>query len=178
MVLAEARTGSVSVITNGAHPSRYIVLRCYCREMDDGRIATLPEEAFSRLLALRTGLRRFEAWSAEQARKAGLTPAQHQLMLAIRGHDSSEPPTITDVANYLLLQHHSAVGLIDRAVAAGLVLRQRDEADHRVVRLHLTELGAAKLEELSSLHLEELSRLASDVPAIWQGLSKDTPASP
>lgn len=131
----------------------------------------MPDVAYARLLALRTGLRHFEAWSAQQARDAGLTPAQHQLLLAIRGHADPDGPTIGEIADYLLLRHHSVVGLVDRAEAAGLVRRTRSEADHRVVRLHLTEDGASRLEALSSLHLEELARLALDVESTWAGLA-------
>lgn len=130
----------------------------------------LPDATYARLLALRTGLRRFEAWSARQARAKGLTPAQHQLLLAIRGHGDPDGPTIGEVADYLLLRHHSAVGLIDRAEAAGFVCRTRSKDDHRVVRLHLTEDGAARLEALSALHLEELDRLALDLPSASAGL--------
>ncbi len=130
----------------------------------------MPEATYARLLALRTGLRHFEAWSARQARAAGLTPTQHQLLLAIRGHGGAEGPTIGQVADYLLLRHHSAVGLVDRAEAAGFVYRTRGRDDHRVVRLHLTEDGATRLEALSQLHLEELERLALDVPSAWAGL--------
>lgn len=132
---------------------------------------TLPNTTYARLLALRTGLRHFERWSEQQARAAGLTPAQHQLLLAVRGHDDPRGPTVGEVADYLLLRHHSAVGLIDRADAAGLVRRHRDEEDHRVVRLRLTEVGAKRLEALSALHVEELERLAPDLPSIWQGLA-------
>lgn len=131
----------------------------------------LPDAAYARLLALRTGLRHFERWSAQQARAAGLTPAHHQLLLAIRGHRGPEGPTIGEVADYLLLRHHSAVGLVDRAEAAGLVRRARSAEDHRVVRLSLTEEGAKRLEALSELHLEELDRLALDVPGTWAGLA-------
>lgn len=131
----------------------------------------LPDSAYARLLALRTGLRHFERWSAKQAQAAGLTPAQHQLLLAIRGHRDPDGPTIGEVADYLLLRHHSAVGLVDRAESAGLVRRARSDEDHRIVRLHLTEVGAARLEALSALHLEELDRLALDLSAVWEGLA-------
>ena len=137
-----------------------------------------PSQAdYARLLALRTGLRRFERWSAEAAQAAGLTPAQHQLMLAIRGHGDPPGPTIGEAAEYLLLQHHSAVGLVDRAEAAGLIRRSRTDADHRVVRLHLTEEGAQRIEALSALHLGELERLALDLPAAWADLAP-VPLSP
>lgn len=133
-------------------------------------LVPLPDAAYSRLLALRTGLRHFERWSARQARAAGLTPAQHQLLLAIRGHTGTDSPTIGEVADYLLLRHHSAVELIDRAESAGLVKRSRSESDHRMVHLSLTKKGEARLEALSALHLEELERLAFDIPSAWEGL--------
>lgn len=132
---------------------------------------TVPDEAYAQLLNLRTGLRHFERWSEQQAREAGLTPAQHQLLLAIKGHRRGSAPTVGEVADYLLLRHHSTVGLVDRAEVAGFVVRRRDEGDHRVVRLYLTEEGAQRLEALSALHLEELERLAMDIPAAWRGLA-------
>jgi DNA-binding MarR family transcriptional regulator len=131
----------------------------------------LTDDVYARLLALRTGLRRFERWSEQQAQAARLTPAQHQLLLAVRGHAGTDGPTIGEVADYLLLRHHSTVGLVDRAEAAGLVYRTRDKDDHRIVRLHLTEVGADRIEALSALHLEELDRLALKLPSAWKGLA-------
>jgi DNA-binding MarR family transcriptional regulator len=134
----------------------------------------IPDDAaYARLLALRTGLRRFLHWSEQRAAEAGLTGAQHQLLLAIRGHSDPRGPTIGEAAEYLLLRHHSAVGLIDRADAAGLVRRERDAEDHRVVRLRLTSEGARRLEELSALHLQELDRLSLELPAAWAGLDSE-----
>ena len=124
----------------------------------------LDDAEYARLLAFRTGLRRFLHWSEEQAAAVGLTPAQHQLLLAIRGHADPAGPTIGDVAAALFLRHHSAVGLVDRAVDAGLVERRADANDHRVVRLRLTPLGARRIRRLSRLHLEELRRIA---PNMW-----------
>ncbi|TSD94428.1 MarR family transcriptional regulator [Skermania sp. ID1734] len=127
----------------------------------------LSDGSYAQLLRLRTGLRRFERWSAQQAQAAGLTATQHQLLLAIRGHSDPRGPTISDIADYLLLQHHSAVGLIDRAEAAGLVHRARTDTDQRVVRLRLSELGAQCLEGLTALHVEELRRLGPQLTALW-----------
>jgi len=135
----------------------------------------LADETYRRLLTLRAGLRRFERWSEQQARIAGLTPAQHQLLLAIRGHDDPRGPTIGEVADYLLLRHHSTVGLIDRADAAGLVSRTRDHADHRVVRLQLTATGAQRLEALATVHVQELTRLALKLPGASNGLAPTQP---
>jgi DNA-binding MarR family transcriptional regulator len=132
--------------------------------------ADLTDEQYARLLSFRTGIRRFVRWSEQQAAEVGLTGAQHQLLLAIRGHDDPRGPTIGEAADYLLLRHHSAVGLIDRAESAGLVTRQTDPDDQRVVRLRLTALGARRLRQLSELHLEELTRLAPRLRVLWSGL--------
>ncbi len=130
----------------------------------------LPAESYERLRTLRTGLRRFLRWSEQLAADAGLTPAQHQLLLAIRGHPDPRGPTIGEIADYLLLRQNSVVGLIDRADAAGLVIRERDGHDHRVVRVHLTEDGAERLEALSTVHLQELERFSLELSAVWSGL--------
>jgi DNA-binding MarR family transcriptional regulator len=118
----------------------------------------LSDADYQQLLAFRDGLRQFIRWSEQHAVEAGITPAQHQLLLAIRGHPGG-PPTISDVADHLLLRHHSVVGLVDRAVLAGLVARQEDPADHRVVRLRLTTSGTRRLTALVTANLEELHRL-------------------
>lgn len=134
------------------------------------RRSELSDADYRRLLEFRDGLRRFLHWSEEQAKAVGLTASQHQLLLAIRGHDGPHGPTIGDVAAHLLLKHHSAVELVDRAQAAGLVTREVDPDDHRVVRLRLTDDGAARLAALSALHVEELRRLAPSLRPIWADL--------
>lgn len=108
---------------------------------------------------MRTGLRRFERWSAEQAAGEGLTASQHQLMLAVRGHGDPGGPTISQTAEYLLIRHHSAVELADRCAKAGLIARARDPVDHRIVRLRLSRDGARRLEALTSAYMEEIARL-------------------
>ncbi len=135
----------------------------------------LRDADYEDLLTLRTGLRRLMRWSEQQAEAAGLTPAQHQLLLAIRGHSDPRGPTVGEVADYLLLRHHSAVGLVDRAVSAGLVARARDPEDHRMVRLQSTPKGHKRLETLSALHVEELERLALKLPSAWRGLTPRQP---
>jgi DNA-binding MarR family transcriptional regulator len=130
----------------------------------------LSQTNYQRLLAVRSGLRRFLHWSEEQARESGLTPAQHQLLLAIAGHPGPTGPAIGDVAEYLALRHHSAVGLIDRAGAAGLVTRRPDEHNHSVIRLALTEAGLEKLDRLTEAHVRELKQLAPAMRTLWEGL--------
>ena len=105
-------------------------------------------------------LRRFLRWSEDQAAAVGLTPAQHQLLVAIKGHPGTDPPAIRELADYLLLQSHSIVGLVDRAEAAGVVRREQDGKDARVVRVSLTDKGDRLVAELTSAHLAELYKLA------------------
>ncbi len=134
--------------------------------------ARLTDADFERLLAFRDGLRRFLHWSEEQAATVGLTGAQHQLLLAVRRHSAPDLPPVGDVAAHLLLRHHSAVELVDRAVAAGLLVRQVDASDRRVVRLALTAEGSRRLEALAALHLEELARLGPRLSRLWAGLDQ------
>ncbi len=131
------------------------------------------DREYGDLLAFRTALRRFEQWSQEQARAAGLTPAQHQLLLAVRGHDDSRGPTIGEIADYLVSQHHSVVGLVDRAAMAGLVVRVRDSADGRLVRVKLTRQGKARIDRLSTVHLHELQNLAPVLDQLALDVSAD-----
>ncbi|CAN5486582.1 MarR family transcriptional regulator [soil metagenome] len=133
-----------------------------------GVTSSLTEDDFRRLLDFRDGLRRFQRWSQEQARSAGITAAQHQLLLAIRGH--GEAPSIRDVADHLLLRHHSVVELVDRAADGGLVERVADDADQRITRLQLTPEGMRRVELLAAAHLEELSRLRPTFDSLWLDL--------
>lgn len=115
-------------------------------------------------------MREFLRWSETQAQAVGLTPAQHQLLLAVKGHPDDLGPTVGDVAGYLLLKHHSAGELTDRAVARGFVCRVPDPTDGRVVRLQLTADGEKRLAQLSALHLEELRRLGPLLSGLAGGL--------
>jgi DNA-binding MarR family transcriptional regulator len=124
------------------------------------------DDDYARLLAFRTRLRRFEQWSKEAAAAQGLTQQQHQLLLAIRGHGGGLSPTVGEVADYLLVKHHTAGELIDRTQELGLIERTRDQSDHRVVRLALTRKGKAAIRALSAVHLEELRRLGPGISAL------------
>jgi DNA-binding MarR family transcriptional regulator len=103
---------------------------------------------------------------------------QYQLLLAIRGHPGRRGPAISDVAQYLLVRHNSAVELVDRAVRAGLVQRDPDDDDARVVRLTLTPLGSMRLEAMAGATMEEVARLAPRMAPLWAGLDDEEPSRP
>lgn len=130
---------------------------------------------YEQLLQLRMRLRQFLHWSEAEAAKVGLTPAQHQLLLAIRGHDDPRGPTVGEVAAYLVRRSHTTVSLVDRAESLGLVERRGDSDDHRVVRLGLTGAGAERLSELTALHFEELARLGPRIASLLKGLDPAPP---
>ena len=146
--------------------------------IDVGVAEPVGDEDYQHLLRFRTGMRRFERWSAQQARAVGLTAAQHQLLLAVRGHPDQRGPTVAELAEYLFVRHHSVVELVDRAEAAGLIRRAPDPADRRLVRLRLTRRGSALLGRLSRAHLDELARLGGPVTGLWQGLEPTTHLPP
>jgi DNA-binding MarR family transcriptional regulator len=113
-----------------------------------------------RLLAdFRHLLRQFLVFSEQQATDVGLTPQQHQALLAVKGHRPGAP-SVGDLAARLAIRHNSAVGLVDRLARSGLLLRRRDPADRRRVTLKLTGQGEVVLRKLTASHRAELRRLA------------------
>jgi DNA-binding MarR family transcriptional regulator len=126
-----------------------------------GDMPRLTQQDFERLLEFRVTLRRFQRWSEDQAQAEGLTHVQHQLLVAIKGHRGDLPPSVGDLAGYLLLRPHSTVELVDRAEAAGLVERMPDGDDGRVVRVRLTGEGDRILQQLTQAHLDRLHELAT-----------------
>jgi DNA-binding MarR family transcriptional regulator len=122
----------------------------------------VTDAEYQSLAKFRRALRSFLHFSEQAAKDAGLTPSQHQLLLAIRGADTGRAPTIGEVADWMKLRHHSTVELIDRAEAAGLVKRIQDAEDQRRQRLVLTREGESKLAALSALHREELRRFREE----------------
>ena len=123
----------------------------------------MTQQDYAALAAFRRSLREFQAFSEDAARTAGLTPQQHQALLAIRGFGADRGITVGDLAHHLLLRHHTAVGLVDRLVRASLVVRTHDEGDRRRVLLTLTARADKVLTKLSATHLMEMRRNAPEL---------------
>jgi DNA-binding MarR family transcriptional regulator len=130
----------------------------------------LTDRDFRALATFRHGLRRFMHFSEGAARAAGLTPAQHQLLLAVRGHAGPNAPSLSDVADQLMLRRHSASELVERAVANGLISRTVDPSDHRRIQLALTPAGTRHLDALSRQHRDELRRYRTELVALLDEL--------
>ncbi len=117
------------------------------------------ESVVGELANFRYRIRKFIRFSESEARKAGVTPQQHQLMLGIAGFNGTGRATVSELAEFLQERHHSVVGLIDRAVSSGLVKRENDSTDRRVVLVSLTPRGGSILKRLSLTHEAEVRRL-------------------
>lgn len=111
------------------------------------------------LAEFRYTLKRFLRFSQAAARQAGVSPQQHQALLAIKGYPGRSSVTVGELAERLQLRHNSTVGLVDRLVDNGLVRRQRGTTDQRQVQIRLTDRGERLLRQLSRVHRDELQRL-------------------
>lgn len=136
--------------------------------------SSFSERDYALLAAFRNALRDFVHFSEEAALAAGLAPQQHQAMLAIRGIGSDRRLTIGDLAARMKVKHHSAVGLVKRMEAAGLVTKSHDPENHRQVLVELTSRGRRLLEDLSPVHKSELARIGPALRKILKQL--ETPA--
>lgn len=120
--------------------------------------AELGDEDYAALAEFRFALRQFQAFSDDRATQMGLTPQQHQALLALRSA-SPEEATVGYIARRLLLKPHSATGLVDRLEKLGLVSRHMSEVDRRRAELRLTDQAHALLASLSAAHRDEILRL-------------------
>ena len=120
--------------------------------------AALTDADYAALADFRYALREFQAFSEVRVAEYGLTPQQHQALLAIRGARDARV-SIGYIAARLILKPHSASGLIDRLEALGLVERRTSPDDGRQALIELTGEATVLLEKLSHTHREEILRL-------------------
>jgi DNA-binding MarR family transcriptional regulator len=137
------------------------------REAPASSAATsLSQADYEALSEFRYLIRCFLEFSQNAARDIGLTPRQHQALLAIKGFPDGRPVAIGDLAKRLRIRHQTAVGLVDRLAEAGLVLRVADPGDLRRILLRLTDLADSHLAKLSAAHLDELDRIKPSLKKI------------
>jgi DNA-binding MarR family transcriptional regulator len=111
---------------------------------------------FQALADFRFEIRRFLNFSERLVHAAGMEPQQHQALLAIKGLPAHRVATVGVLAERLLIQHHSAVELVNRLEAKGLLRRARGVADRREVVLTLSRRGEKLLKQLTHPHHAEL----------------------
>ncbi len=136
-------------------------------------MAPIKQSEYEALATFRYSLRQFLRFSEEAAQSVGLTPQQHQALLTIKGFPNRQQITIGELAERLQVKHHSAVELVNRLVADGLVLREGSEKDRRQVFVILTDRGTKLLEQLAATHKQELRRIGPQLNQILEILSND-----
>src|SRR3546814_4014356 len=115
----------------------------------------LDDADYRTLAAVRAELRGFAHFTERVVKAAGLTPQQHQVLVALRAAKEGEL-TVGQVAEALMLKPHSVSGLVDRLEASDLVERMPSEDDRRSVRLRLTGKARKIMASLSKTHRDEL----------------------
>lgn len=121
--------------------------------------AAVTKANYEALAEFRYALRKFLTFSEDAASQAGLTPQQHQALLSIKGAPRADWLSINQIAERLLVRHHTAVELVDRLVSLGLVIRKADSTDGRRIQVHITKDGEERLRALSVNHIEELKNI-------------------
>lgn len=116
----------------------------------------LTLEDYRAVAEFRHQIRRYLRFSDAVVRDSDLEPRQYQLLLALKGLPPTARGRIGELAEQLQIQHHSAVELVDRLEASGLVRRQRGTHDRREVLVVLTSAGEKVLRELVLHHRAEL----------------------
>ena len=123
---------------------------------DGGSGQSISKSEFEAIAEFRYAIRKFLRFSEQAARKEGITPQQHQLMLAIKGFPGRDTATVTELAERLQMRQHSMVGLIDRTESQGLVRREPGTTDRRHVFIRITAAGETMLQRLAIQHHREL----------------------
>ena len=134
-------------------------------------VGSISKKEYEMLATFRYALRQFLRFSETAARQAGITPQQHQALLAIAGFPEKDQVTVSELAERLQIRHHSAVGLIDRLETQDLVVREPGEVDRREVNIVLTSLGQDTLAQLSVTHRRELHRIGPQLHLLLEQLT-------
>ena len=118
----------------------------------------------------RAALRRFLRRSEQTARRSGLTPQRHLLLLMIKGApDGTEQSTVTELSDRLQLAQSTVTELVRRAEEAGLLARAQSATDARVAHLRLTDEGERRLAQAFT----NLARERSDLREAFLHLDSD-----
>jgi len=116
----------------------------------------LSTAEYQALAELRYRIRKFLREGDTVASDTGLEPQQYLLLLMIRGIPHGQEATVSNLAERLVLKHHSVVELIDRMETHGYVRRSRSREDRRSVLVSLLPRGAKLLEEVAHHRVGEL----------------------
>lgn len=102
----------------------------------------MPLADVIKVAEFRAALRQFLRRTEKTAATHGLTPQRYLLLLMIKGApDGSQTSTVTTLAAQMRLAQHTVTELVARAERVGLIRRQVNAHDRRIVHLTLTPKG-------------------------------------
>lgn len=139
---------------------------------------SLTVEDYQALAEFRRNLRRYIRFSEKLVRNAALEPREYQLLLVLKGMPPNLRPRISELAEQLQIQHHSAVELVDRLESRKLVRRHRSTTDKREVLVEVTAGGNEVISEMATLHMEEVLARGPDlIKAVERVLRRNSSAA-
>jgi DNA-binding MarR family transcriptional regulator len=113
------------------------------------------------LSAIRRIIRSVDLYSRELAATARVTSPQLVCLLAIA---DKEKTTATIISRQVFLSPSTIVGILDRLEAKGLVRRERDENDRRVITITITEKGKRLARSAPSPLQDTLTEALRELP--------------
>ncbi|HSN17034.1 MAG TPA: MarR family transcriptional regulator [Gammaproteobacteria bacterium] len=131
----------------------------------------VSDQDYLALASFRAALRKFLRVSEDLAHSVGITPQQHQALLAVRGYPGDAAPTVGELATRLQLRHNSAVGLVTRLEKQGFVKREPSKLDQRRMHVKLTQKGHALLDKLTEAHRSELRHIGPEITRLLSELT-------
>lgn len=145
--------------------------------MEARKLQPLDKAGLERQAQFRYALRRFLRFGEDAARAAGVTALQYHLILHTQGFPGREWASIGELAERLQAQAHGVVALVTRCEEAGLVRRQANAEDGRLVEVHLTTKGRRLVARLAAEHQAQLGELAAVVEAASRSKARAAPAA-
>lgn len=127
----------------------------------------LGEGDYEALANLRYSIRRFRQFSAKEADKLGLSPQQHQALLAIKGLPRGREMTARMLTDRLLMGRRLVEELVQQLVDEGYVEAEAPTKGRSGQVIRLTCKAEDALDQLASAHLFEIRKMA---PELMQAL--------
>jgi DNA-binding MarR family transcriptional regulator len=88
-----------------------------------------------------------EGWIQYLKRTAGISPSQYNILRILRGA-RPKAVRISDISDRMITRDPDVTRLVDRLIKQGLVRRERDTGDRRVVLVEITAAGLGLLARL------------------------------
>lgn len=146
--------------------------------MQTRNLRPLDKAGLERQSLFRYELRRFLRFGEEVARAAGVTAVQYHLMLHTQGFPGRDWASVGELAERLQTQPHGVAALVSRCEEAGLVRRQDNKDDGRLVEVHLTARGRRMVAMVAAQHHAQLGALAAVIEAARVSAAGDAVDAP